>query len=272
MDTPAPDFVVTSLQNSRVKEAIKLRKRTVREETGLFLIEGYRETRRAVENGIQVNSFFYCPSLFQGANEPAVLADARARGADLTECSEPVFRKMAYRDRPEGLLAVAVQRRWRIEEVRLPAAPLVVVAEGIEKPGNLGSILRSADAAGADAVLVPDAVTDPYNPNAVRASIGTLFTVPVVCLESAEGMRWLRERGVQIVAATPAATVAFTEADLTGPTAIVVGTEQVGLSRPWLEAADCRVRIPMHGQADSLNVANAATLLLFEAVRQRGDG
>lgn len=270
MDNPCSHFVVTSLQNSRIKEAIKLRKRSARDESGLFLIEGYREVRRAVDNGISLPSLFYSPSLFQGSNETALLTDARVGGASLIECSDHVFRKMAYRDRPEGLLAMGEQHRWRLEEVELSAAPLLVVAEGIEKPGNLGSIFRSADAAGADAVLVPDPVTDPFNPNTVRASIGTLFTVPVVCLDSSAALSWLQERRIRIVAASPMATRTFTEIDLSGPVAVVVGSEQLGLSSTWLNVADETVRIPMFGQADSLNVANATTLFLYEAVRQRG--
>lgn len=248
---------------------MKLRKRSVRDETGQFLIEGYRENRRALDCHLRVVTLFFCPGLFQGDNEPALLADAREAGAELIECSEPVFCKMAYRDRPEGLLAVAHQERWALDRLSLSACPLVVVAQAIEKPGNLGSILRSADAAGADAVLVTDPRTDPFNPNTVRASIGTLFTVPVVCLETEACLAWLRERSIQVVAATPDAACEYTEADLKGPTAIVVGTEQVGLTSTWLEEADLPVRIPMLGDADSLNVANATTLLLYEAVRQR---
>ncbi|MGQ9661298.1 MAG: RNA methyltransferase [Kiritimatiellia bacterium] len=162
--------------------------------------------------------------------------------------------------------------RCPLTSVVVRERPLVVVAEAIEKPGNLGTILRSADATGVTAVLVCDRCTDINNPNVVRASIGTLFSLPVVETTSAEALVWLRAHKIQIVAASPHATQKYTEVDLRGPTAIVVGTEQYGLSPTWLEAAHVRVRIPMLGQADSLNVAAATTILLYEVVRQRNLG
>lgn len=264
-----PDLVVTSLQNPRIKHALRLRKRPVREAERLLLIEGYRELKRAVDNRVRPTTVFYCSGLFQGGNEWALVAACRGTGAELVECTEPVFRKMAYRDRPEGLLAVAPRVGIPLTELTLPACPLVVAAVAIEKPGNLGSILRSADAAGADAVLVCDERTDLNNPNTVRASIGTLFCLPVVEADGAMARAWLRARGIRILAATPHAERTHTEVDLTGPVAIAVGTEQVGLSADWLAEASLRVRIPMLGQADSLNVANATTVLLYEAMRQR---
>jgi TrmH family RNA methyltransferase len=260
---------ITSLQNPRVKHAVKLRQRSHRDDERLMLVEGYREIKRALDNRHPLNALFFCRALFQGPNEDALMEQADARGAELFECSEPVFRKMAYRDRPEGLLAVAPHVEHALAELDDIPTPLVVVAEAIEKPGNLGTILRSADAAGADAVLVCDRCTDIHNPNVVRASIGILFALPVIEVSSAEALAWLHKREIQIVATTPHTDTVYTESDLTKGTAIVMGTEQVGLTDTWLQAATVQVRIPMLGQADSLNVASATTLLLYEAARQR---
>ena len=261
---------IASLQNPRVKQVVKLSKRSARDESGLLLVEGYRELKRALENRWTPAALYYCPALFLGENEPALIELCRSTGAELCECSEAVFSKMAYRDRPEGLLAVGPQVRATLQDLRLPAAaPLLIVAEAIEKPGNLGTILRSADAAGVHGVIVCDQCTDINNPNVVRASIGTLFALPVVEATSDEALEWLRARKIQVVAATPHAKVEHTDADLKAGTAIVVGSEQYGLSERWMKEADLQVRIPMLGQADSLNVAAATTILLYEAVRQR---
>lgn len=263
---------LTSLQNPRVKQVVKLRDRGDRDAAGLLLIEGYREIKRALDNQRQLHTLFFCPALFMGANERALLARAAAAGAELLECTAPVFHKMAYRDRPEGLLAVAPQVHRTLAELHVPENPLVIVAEAIEKPGNLGTMLRSADAAGVHAVIVCDRCTDIHNPNVVRASIGTLFCVPVVEATTDEALAWLRQHHLTILAATPHATAEYTQVDMTGGIAIVLGTEQYGLSDRWLQNAAVQVRIPMLGQVDSLNVAAATTLLLFEAVRQRRAG
>ena len=265
-------LVITSPQNPRVKTVVKLRQRSHRDELGLMLIEGYRELKRAVDSGHLPSAVFFCPALFQGKNETPLLARCREAGAETLECTGDVFRKISYRDRPEGLLGLAPQIRRSLDSLQLPPAPLIVVAEAIEKPGNLGTILRSADAAGVAAVVVCDQCTDINNPNVVRASIGTLFTVPVAEASSAEALDWLRANGIRILAATPHAEIEYTAADLTNGTAIVVGAEQYGLSAAWMDRADLRVRIPMLGQADSLNVAAATTILLYEAVRQRRAG
>lgn len=262
-------MILSSLQNPRVKLAVKLRQRSDRDALHLMIIEGYRELLRALEGGHRPQTVFYCPSLFQGVNEPALLDRCREAGAEMLECTDAVFRKMSYRDRPEGLLAIAPQSALPLEKLAVPAAPLITVAEAIEKPGNLGTILRSSDAAGVDAVFVCDRCTDIYNPNVVRASIGTLFTLPVVEASTADTLVWLRARGIRIVAASPHAELEYSEADLARGTAIVVGAEQYGLSDVWMREADLTVRIPMLGKADSLNVAAATTILLFEAVRQR---
>ncbi len=260
---------LSSLHNPRVKEVVKLRQRAHRDESGLMLIEGFRELLRAVDNGRLPTQLFVCPSLFLGENEPALIARCAAAGAEIVECAPPVFTKMTYRDRPEGLLALAPQLTCSLADLHPPERPLLLVAESIEKPGNLGTLLRSADAAGAHGVIVADPRTDVHNPNVVRASTGMLFVVPLAVADSAEVRTWLKARQIRILAATPHTDTDYTDVDMTDGVAIVVGTEQVGLSDAWLDAADLKVRIPMLGKADSLNVAQAATLLLYEAVRQR---
>lgn len=270
---------ISSLQNPRVKQLVKLRDRRPRDEAGVFLVEGYRQIRRALEKRIALRELYFAPDWFLGENEPALIEQACAAGAQAFELSKDAFAKVAYRERPDGLLAVAPQ--WRrtladLDEIvrQTPAAPpsrapFLLVVEAIEKPGNLGTILRSADAAGCDAVIVCDPVTDIFNPNVVRASTGVLFSVPLFVEESAQVQTWLREKGVRTVATTPAAEKIHWDADLHGPLAVVMGSEQYGLSEYWLKHADERVRIPMAGQADSLNVAMATIITLFEAVRQR---
>ncbi|MBI5382731.1 MAG: RNA methyltransferase [Opitutae bacterium] len=263
---------ISSLQNPRVKQLVKLRDRRPRDEAGVFLVEGYREIRRALEKSVPLQELYYAPEWFLGENEPALIAQAEAAGARLFELTRDAFAKVAYRERPDGLLAVAPQWHRALADLALPVAPFLLVVEAIEKPGNLGTILRSADAAGCDAVIVCDPVTDIFNPNVVRASTGVLFSVPLVVAESTGVHAWLREKGIRAIATTPAATTLYTDADLRGPLAVVMGSEQYGLSDFWLKNADLPVRIPMAGQADSLNVAMATIITLFEAVRQRGGG
>jgi RNA methyltransferase, TrmH family len=263
------DQAITSLQNEKVKNVVKLRQRAHRDEQGVLIVEGYRELMRALEAGRRPTALFYCRDFFLGKNEPALIDRCRAAGTEIFSCLAQVFAKMAYRERPEGLLALVPRVTIGLAGLKLPPAPLLVVAEAIEKPGNLGTILRSADAAGADAIIVCDRCTDINNPNVVRASIGAIFTVPVLETTSAEAIEWLRAKKIRIAAASPHARLDYTAADFRQGTAIVVGTEQYGLSDLWMQAADLQVRIPMRGKLDSLNVAAATTILLFEAARQR---
>lgn len=260
---------ITSLQNPRVKQLVRLRERRERDELGLFLVEGYREVRRALEKNVALQELYFSPDWFLGENEPALIEQARQAGAQLFELSKDAFAKVAYRERPDGLLAVAPQWRRSLDDLKLAAAPFLLVCESIEKPGNLGTILRSADAAGCDAVILCDAVTDIFNPNVVRASTGVLFSVPVVVADSPTVHAWLRAQGIRTAATTPHTDNLYTQTDLGGPLAIVMGSEQYGLSEFWMKGADVLVRIPMAGQADSLNVAMATIITLFEAVRQR---
>jgi len=274
---------ITSLQNPRIKQLVKLRERRERDEAGLFLIEGYREVRRALEKNVRITELYFSADWFLGENEPALIEHAKQAGAQLFELSKDAFAKVAYRERPDGLLAVAPQWKGSLADLNVAglgeAGPgsaipttktlFLLVVESIEKPGNLGTILRSADAAGCDAVIVCDAVTDVFNPNVVRASTGVLFSVPVIVADSPTVHAWLREKGVRIVATTPDTPAIYTKVDFRGPLAVVMGSEQYGLSDFWLKQSDQLVRIPMAGQADSLNVAMATIITLFEAVRQR---
>lgn len=261
--------LLSSTQNPRIKQTLSLRERSERDASSQFIIEGYRELLRAFENGQKIEELFFCSSLFLGANENALIGRLQQNGARLFECNEKVFHKLSYRDRPDGLLGVAQQRHLYLDDLQINKNPFLIVAEAIEKPGNLGTILRSSDAVGVDGVLVCDRCTDIFNPNVVRASVGTLFTIPVIEAGSQEALLWLKKNKIQILAATPHAKVEYTDVDMSGPLAIAVGTEQLGLSKLWMDEADLQVRLPMLGVADSLNVAMATTILLYEVLRQR---
>jgi len=265
----AEHSMLSSLQNPRVKQLITLRDRRTRDEAQQFIIEGYRELLRATDAKCKIDTLFICPELFLGTNEAALIKRIEGTGATVFVCTDKVFKKMSYRDRPDGLLAISPQQHKELKDIVLKENPFFIVAEAIEKPGNLGTILRSSDAVGLDALILCDRCTDIHNPNVVRASVGTLFTVPVIEAGGKETLQWLKKNGISILAATPSAEHEFTEVDLTKPIAIAVGTEQLGLSPLWMENADIKVRIPMRGVADSLNVAMATTLLLYETVRQR---
>lgn len=251
---------ITSLQNERVKRIIKLqRKAAVRREEGLTVMEGAREVQRAIENGWRPVELWFCPEL--GSEKPG--------GTGYFECSRAVFEKISYRESPDGVLAVGPLVGKTLAELKVPENPLILVAEGLEKPGNLGALLRTADGAGADAVIVCDSATDLNNPNVIRASIGTLFYLPVAEAASEETVAFLKEKGIQIISAVPDAETVYTDIDLSGPVAVVVGAEDKGLSGLWKDGADLNVKIPMLGKNDSLNVSVSAAILLYEAVRQR---
>jgi TrmH family RNA methyltransferase len=260
---------ITSIHNPRVKALTKLKKRSERDKQGIFLVEGYRPITRALAAGFTFSELYYCPEWFLGENEQKVLETAQKAGAQLTRIGKDAFVKIAYRERPEGLLAIGKQWHTRLKDLKLSDNPFVIVVEAIEKPGNLGTILRSADATGAEAVIVCDAVTDLFNPNVVRASTGVMFTTPTVITDSKSAIEYLRERGIKSLAATPAAKELYTDVDLTQPVAIVMGSEQFGLTDMWLENCDLPVRLPMAGIADSLNVSAATVAIAYEVVRQR---
>ncbi len=260
---------ITSAKNPKVRDAIKLMERRHRDQTGLMLVEGVRELELAAKAGVIFTRLFYCEELFRGAAERTVLKGAIEQGAEIISVSAHVFQKMVYREESFGLLAVTRQPSRNLSDIPLGKPPFLVVVEGVEKPGNLGAILRSADAAGVDGVIVCGKSTDIYNPNVVRASIGTIFTLPVVEATVSDAIIWLKKKGIKSAATSPHAELEYFDADMRGPCAIVMGSEHEGLSESWLNKADLLVRIPMMGLADSLNLATATTILLYEAVRQR---
>lgn len=263
------DGAITSTQNPRIKALAKLKKRSERDSQGVFLTEGYRPITRALAAGFAFSELYYSPEWFLGTNEQKVLDDAQGSGTKLIHVGKEAFAKIAYRERPEGLLAVGKQWHTTLRDLKLSDNPFLIVVEAIEKPGNLGTILRSADATGAESVIVCDAVTDLFNPNVVRASTGVLFTTPTVITDSASALAFLKEKNIRSLAATPAANELYTDVDLTQPVAIVMGSEQFGLTDSWLTAADLPVKLPMAGIADSLNVSAATVAIAYEVVRQR---
>ena len=255
--------LISSLQNQKVKQIVLLQqKSSERKKSGLFIVEGLRELRNCVSKGYEIDSLFFCPSLQNERIEDFNTLHSY-------EVTEAVYEKIAYRGSTEGVLAVLRMRHTRLEDLKLPDNPLVVVLESVEKPGNLGAVLRSADAAGADAVMVCDPLTDLYNPNLIRASIGALFTVPVVSVSSEECISFLKSLHIRILTAQLQDSELYYHTDMRCGTAIVMGTEATGLTNQWREAADAHIRIPMLGRLDSLNVSVSAAILLFEAVRQR---
>lgn len=271
---PVP-LLITSAANPRLRALVALRRRRTREEEGRTLVEGYEELGLALDAGVVPEALYYCPELMgEQARADDLVARAARLGSELVQCSRAAFEKAAYREGPDGFLAVVATTAGSCAD--LPALPddaLVLVCEGVEKPGNLGAMLRTADAAGVDAVIAADPVTDWGNPNTVRASKGTVFAVPVASDSTVATLAWLADRGIPLVAATPEGrTVDHTEVDYRGPVAIAVGAEKTGLTERLLAGAAHRVRIPMVGRANSLNVATSAAVIVYEAVRQRGTG
>ena len=260
---------LTSAQNPKIKFLAKLINRRSREKTGKTLLEGYRLISRAFEAGHQIEECYFCPDLFLGENENNLLTSLQKNGTIIIEITEPLFKKIAYRDRPEGLAALSPIKKHLLSEMPVIKDGLYLVVEAIEKPGNLGSILRSADAAGADGLIICNKCTDIYNPNVLRASTGAIFYVPVAECTSEEALDWLKKNNIKTLAATPHTDISYDEIDMTQGTAIITGTEQYGLSEFWLNNADTDVLIPMCGKIDSLNVSIATSILLFEASRQR---
>jgi RNA methyltransferase, TrmH family len=259
---------ITSPANARVKHLVALRHRRARDRAGVTLVEGCEELDLALSAGVRPLTLYVCLDL-AGGNAQPMIDRVAGLGAEVVRVSRTVFGKIAYRESPDGWLAVVPAIPTGLDLLEPGARPLVLVCEGVEKPGNLGAILRTADAAGVAAVIAADPATDWGNPNVVRASKGTVFSVRVASASSAEVLAWIADRSLKLVAAAPDGDVLLTDADLSGPTAIVVGSEARGLPADWLARADTRVRIPMFGRADSLNVATSAAILLYEAVRQR---
>lgn len=252
---------ITSPANPRVKATVALRNRRQRRQTGLFLVEGTVEVRRGIAAGVDFDEIFVSVSAGEA------IRNELAAATPVTVVSDDVFAKLAFRQSPDGVLGVAHTPQPTLAD--LPFGSLYLVVERVEKPGNLGTMLRTADAVGADGVVVCDEATDLFGPNVVRASLGCLFTVPVAVASTEAAIAWCRDRGLTIIATTPAGETLHHDVALAGPVAIAIGAEHAGLTDRWLEAADHRIRLPMHGAIDSLNAATAAAVVLYEAVRQR---
>ena len=257
---------ISSTSNPRLKTIRRLRR--CRREPA-FLVEGYRQVVAAFESRADVRELYLAPELFLGSAEPGLAREAERRGTAVVELGRAAFESISSHVRPDGVAAVVERRPSRLASLPLGPGALVLVAEAIERPGNLGTIVRSACAAGAHALVVADGRTDVFHPETVRGSVGTVFRLPIAECATVDAVTWLRHHGLRVVVATPEADEACWRADLRGPTAIVVGNERYGVTDSWLDAADETVAIPMPGPADSLNVAVAAGVVLFEAARQR---
>ena len=253
---------ISSIQNPKIKLLTALQKKSAeRRSRGVFVVEGQLELQHCVEAGFEVESLFVCKELFTG--------DFDVKNAAVYTVSPKVYEHIAYRGSTEGVVAVVKCRERSLDDLELGETPLIIVLESVEKPGNLGAVLRSADAAKADAVIVCDPLTDLYNPNLIRASIGAVFTVPVVACDSSACIDFLKSKNIQILTAQLQDSSLYYETDMRRGIAIVMGTESTGLTQQWRLAADAHIRIPMLGRLDSLNVSVSAAILLFEAVRQR---
>lgn len=259
---------ITSVQNPRVKHLVRLRESAHRRRQGRFPVEGRRELERALAAGWPLETLYFCPEFFSEGVETDLLEEAEDRGVEMVQMAAEPFRKAAYREHPDGFLAVAKAVRRDLADLVLSSPPLLLVAAGVEKPGNLGALARTADAAGADALVVCDPVCDLFNPHAIRASQGSLFRLPVAAAGAEDVVRWLESGGVRVFATTPSAQKDLWEADYREPTAFILGAEATGLDPTWFARGES-VRLPMRGLADSLNVSAMAAVALFEAVRQR---
>ncbi len=260
---------ITSLQNPRVKDALRLRDRRHREKQARILIDGARELDRAIQGGVCLREVFVCEPLCGSLDARRVLERLPRAGVEVLHVAEAVFAKLTFGQRAEGVLGVAEMPACTLDQLALPENPRVAVLEGLEKPGNVGAVLRSADGAGISAVIVADGRTDLYNPNAIRSSLGTIFTLPVCATTAALALDWLRRRGIAIRAAIVQGALPYDEVDYRGPTAVVLGSEARGLSQTWQVPEVTAVRLPMCGAADSLNVSAAAAVLFYESLRQR---
>ena len=287
---------ITSTQNPRIKQLTNLQQKSgERRKSGNFTIEGQREVQRCLEAGYDITTLYICPEVMMqsaalGQTEWAhamreredVCGFCRKKcpQAEIVTVGRTVYEKIAYRGGTEGVVAVARTRPNTLQELEERTdglrtqgkEPLIIVLEGVEKPGNLGAILRTADATGATAVIVCDPLTDLYNPNLIRASLGAAFTVPCATATSQEAIAWLKEKGIAILTAQLQDSELYYDTDMTRATAIVMGTEATGLTTQWRKAADAHIRIPMLGHCDSLNVSVSAAVLLYEGVRQRNTG
>ena len=255
---------ITSARNERIRQVLELQEKSrTRRALGLFVVEGRRELEHCLEAGYELDSVFWCPEILPELPQELI------GDVPVSELTAELYGRIAYRGGTEGLVARVKARPHTLEDLTLKDNPLIVVLESVEKPGNLGAVFRSADAAGADAVIICDPLTDLYNPNLIRSSIGGVFIVQSAVCDSASAISWLKARGMKILTAQLQDSSWYYDVDMKGGTAIVIGTEATGLTEQWREAADAHIRIPMLGALDSLNASVSAAILLFEAVRQR---
>ncbi|MCD4779163.1 MAG: RNA methyltransferase [Candidatus Omnitrophica bacterium] len=266
---------ITSPQNARVKKTIKLRYRKYRKELGLVRIEGLREISRAFEAGLVFEEVFVCPEIIikevrTGSFDPRLFyKNWEQNHVTIWETTRSVFSKMAFGDRHEGMIALCQYPELFLKDLPRPKNPFYVVVENVEKPGNLGAILRTCDGVGVDGVIVTDMQTDIFNLNVIRSSLGTVFSVPIVQTSNEDARKIFIEQNIHTVAALPQAKKLYTHAKYNSPLAIIVGNEQEGLRSYWKTHSDMSIRIPMRGKADSLNVSTAIAVLLYEVLRQR---
>ncbi|HEY4784592.1 MAG TPA: RNA methyltransferase [Bacteroidales bacterium] len=260
---------ITSLQNPRIKNIVHLSKARERREQNLMVVEGFRETFMAFQSGFEIKELYFSKETNLHPDTAKLLRQLPTT-CQTIDVSKTVFEKIAYRENSDGLIALVTPKYMKPDELELSANPLILVLESVEKPGNLGAILRTADAAAIDAVMVCDPQTDIFNPNVVRSSLGCIFSKQVVTCTSNEAIQFLRKKGIKTYAAALSATSFYHETDFSGPTAIVMGTEADGLTESWLNGADYQIKIPMAGKVDSLNVSTSAAVLVFEVKRQRG--
>ena len=258
--------IITSSQNPKIKNILALEKARERKKQNTFLIEGIKELNLALMGGYSLKTVYFCPSIIDLPELQTIVKNDQL----LIPVHENVFSKLAYRESTGGIIALAEQKQNRLEDLRLADNPLLLVMEGVEKPGNLGAVLRTADAAGIDAVIVCDPLTDFYNPNVIRSSVGCVFTNQVASASSADTIQWLQSKEISLLCTYLKASKPYHEVDYTRPSAIVMGTESTGLSQQWIENSNENIIIPMQGKVDSMNVSTAAAVVIFEAARQRG--
>lgn len=265
---PIPNIkVIESHKNPVIKTLANLKNRRDRDEEQRYLIEGSKEIRRAFDANKSLKQLYYSPKLLKDAGH-ILIEDLRAK-LEFIELSKEAFEKLSMRQNPDGMIALAEMQEQNLFDLDLPSDALVLVIDGLEKPGNVGALLRTADAANVNAVFLTGKGTDIYNPNVIRSSLGSVFTRPVLSVETATLISFLQDRKIRLLATSPDASDTYWQTSFAGATAIVLGTEHEGLAETWFEQADATVNIPMHGMADSLNVATSGALLLYEALRQR---
>ncbi len=260
--------MITSTSNPRIKNFLKLKKARERNIQQLFVVEGVKEIHMALDAGYSFSDLFYCPKYLDPGTFKNIIEKTGPK-AIIGEITAEIYQHIAYRKTSEGLIGWATPKNLKLENLKLASNPLLLVLERVEKPGNLGAILRTADAAGLDAVIVADPKTDIYNPNVIRSSLGAIFTVPVAVEPNEEVIKWLKSNHIRIFCASLGASKSYDEIDYTKPSAIVMGTEASGLSEQWLTQSELNLVIPMFGNVDSMNVSVSAGIIIFEAIRQR---